>query len=595
MKKRYSKIFITLALVALIAALALSLAACNPEKKRRERDAKERANSVEQVEDAFLGVLDEKWSLNMSDLELVNLNAPGDYIVASGWTKLFGEVLNDSALQTAKLKNLANAMYSDEGKALLENVSENAELLLPVLKEVGFTKNDISSLFYGAVHALVQDSGDVLDKMYKELERVRALSGLTSGGHKNVTDCMGDVNSAKTHLVPADGTKQQLIAAFDDAKGAVEGTIGFAYDLFFNTLSEDVWQNLFSGDGALENITDDEIRIVMDSLLSNVAAFKSTLTEENIAKTNRAFDLLIANFDEETLSSALFAQIIVYAKYANMFVGVAPLLLDVISSAGQALASDEVLGQLRQNSADWSYESGLLYVNSAALAARLVKDFMDSHDGAELKTAFDGLFEMSGAGSYGALDSDKATLILAIDVLLNMTNVSSGDGEEFFVKHPEIIGEDGLADMFSAAFMLMPNISRFKETYRQFNRGETDIMHFIAALNACGFRELGVLYNNNEQITAQNIDAAYEYYIEQGVPAVNRHISELTVNATADIKRFVDDFYAQDSECRRALNDLAEMPFATFALNEEQNAAFEKLLMDSGMSGIMLVVAFILG
>ena len=590
MKKNFSKMICAALALVLIVALCAALAACDKDKQRIEREERERTQCVQSVEEAILGAMNEDWHRDMSDASVVALDSPGDYVVAKGWTALFADTLKASALQTAKLKNLANAICSDEGKAIMGNLSDNAQLLLPVLREVGFTKDDISALFYDLSSSLFDGSGRTLDAVLNELVRIMSLTGLSSAGSINVTNCIGDVNAAKSSLVPSESKRKQMIEAFEDARAAIEATIAFVYDISLGTLNDDLWGRLFEGSDALKNITDNEITLVINSLLANVTSLKSALTAEQINKLNVAFDLLIDNFDEDRLSSALYAQIIVYAKYANMFVGASNMLLTALESAGDILTEPETLAQLRNNSGDWNAENGSLFNNVAALAAKFVKGFTDEYDSASLKAQFDRLFELCGAGVAATLDVDKTSLLIGIDAVLNLVDISS-DLENINIRHPQLLDENDINEMTSAAFALRANLDNFKQAYRAFKRGEADIMRFIAALNACNFRELGVVYLNNVQITSDNIDAAYDFYMSEGMTAVKKQMATLAAKAYADIKLFVDDYYAEDSVYAKAIERLSDMPLTNAGVDE---ATADKIIADLKESGLLAAILLLL-
>jgi len=148
MKKLSKKVlyFICAALVLILCASLLF--ACNTEKKRLERERQERQKSAYSVEEAFLNGLDEDWTRNMRSGDIALLDKAGDYIVVEGWTHTVCDVLVKSDLQTAKIKALAEAIRSESGKKLIADFGANAELILPLLKQVDLTPDDISFLVY---------------------------------------------------------------------------------------------------------------------------------------------------------------------------------------------------------------------------------------------------------------------------------------------------------------------------------------------------------------------------------------------------------------------------------------------------------------
>ena len=139
MKKSKS---ILILLFVLVLILCASLVACN---KKGQTDAqKERVRQVERAEQTFIAGINSQWSATLSNEDIAKLDTAGDYVVTKGWTSLVCEVLKDSSLQTAKIKTFANTLESEDGKKLLKEFSQNAELLVPLLKRIGLTSRDIS-------------------------------------------------------------------------------------------------------------------------------------------------------------------------------------------------------------------------------------------------------------------------------------------------------------------------------------------------------------------------------------------------------------------------------------------------------------------
>ncbi len=587
MKSKTLKLIPILLIIVVALSLCAGLFGCDKDKKQRERDEKLRVQSVETIEDAFLNILDEGWSANMSDEQLVATANVGDYIVAKGWTQLFCDTLYASALQTAKLRNLSDALTSDEGNALLENFNENAELLLPVLREVGFTKEDISALFYDLVTALVGRSRETLMDIGDELMRVRQMKGLTVASAQNLGTCIGDISAAIEDLAPTQSEKTEMLNAFEEASDAVEATIGFAYDMFFNTLSDEMWSDLFEG-GALENISDSEIEIVMDSMLDSIDDLRKVLTTQNVRRLNAALSMFISNFDEEELSSVMFAQIVTYAKSVNMFVGATHMALDVVSSVGEVIGTPQMIANIKDNAESWQADSPTKVYNAAALFASLTQNFMGRYDEASLCAEFDGLAELCGSGSD--CDIDQAALLMGVDLLLNLAGIDpSAQEDSFFVRHPDAVSGDDLTDMISAAFFMKWNLDSFKENYYKFRRGEAQLSNVIAALNRCNFAELGVQFSEGA-ITAENVGRAYGFFMSEGLAAVKRHIAPLIAKAVRDIKMFVSDYYAEGSAYRAALEKIAEREFVNASPSQEMMDELNKDLVDCGMFGIVYLL-----
>ena len=160
MKKNLSKAISVLFAVMLTAVTAVALFACN-NRNDNDADAKLRADNVAALKDRLLNAADEKWSGEMDNADVAALKNAGDYVVAAGWADLICDVFEGSALQTGKLTSLKNYVLSEDGQKLLKDFEGNAELLIPLMRAVGFTPTDISNLTYDLLCALVSDSGKI--------------------------------------------------------------------------------------------------------------------------------------------------------------------------------------------------------------------------------------------------------------------------------------------------------------------------------------------------------------------------------------------------------------------------------------------------
>ena len=178
MKKTLSKAISVLFAVMLTAVTAVALFACN-NRNDNDADAKLRADNVAALKDRLLNAADEKWSGEMDNADVAALKNAGDYVVAAGWADLICDVFEGSALQTGKLTSLKNYVLSEDGQKLLKDFEGNAELLIPLMRAVGFTPTDISNLTYDLLCALVSDSGNTVDAIISRLAELKKISGIT--------------------------------------------------------------------------------------------------------------------------------------------------------------------------------------------------------------------------------------------------------------------------------------------------------------------------------------------------------------------------------------------------------------------------------
>ena len=158
----------------LVVCLTISLCACH--KKGIDEKAK-RQQAANDVGAAFTTGVNSSWAWDMSDEAAAGVQNPGDYVMTRSWTGLICSVLENSSLQTGKITALANALSSNDGKTLLSDFASNAELLIPLLKQVGFTPSDVANLTYDLLCALVDKGAETLSSMRDRLVSVRLRKG----------------------------------------------------------------------------------------------------------------------------------------------------------------------------------------------------------------------------------------------------------------------------------------------------------------------------------------------------------------------------------------------------------------------------------
>ena len=328
----------------LVVCLTISLCACH--KKGIDEKAK-RQQAANDVGAAFTTGVNSSWAWDMSDEAAAGVQNPGDYVMTRSWTGLICSVLENSSLQTGKITALANTLSSNDGKTLLSDFASNAELLIPLLKQVGFTPNDVANLTYDLLCALVSDGAktlsDMRDRLVSVREEMRKDLTTTDSALKNVADAIVSTDIAIQNFAPTEQEKQDMISAFEQAKQPMNMLISFAYNMSINAITDDLYSKLFDGSGALGSISESELQTLVNSLLSNVTSLSNSLDEQSVAKLNVALGLVIDKFDSNAISSSVYAQIVKYAKYAYMVVDVIPSVCDVVIAGGDVLANESFL------------------------------------------------------------------------------------------------------------------------------------------------------------------------------------------------------------------------------------------------------------
>lgn len=188
-------------------------------------------------------------------------------------------------MQTAKIKSLADSLESEEGKKLLKEFSNNAELLVPMLKQIGLTASDVSTLAYDLISKLISDGRTTVSNIVDRLDNVKDVmirNSASAAALENVSANRAVLNLAKQSLNATDAQKSEMQSALSNAQSAMSELIAFAYDTSVNTLTDELYSKLFGDDGALSNVSESELATLVSALLSNVSRLKNALTQSEI-------------------------------------------------------------------------------------------------------------------------------------------------------------------------------------------------------------------------------------------------------------------------------------------------------------------------
>lgn len=580
----------------LIACLAaVSLVACD---RKGESESEKRTRAANSVGAAFTTGVNSAWEWNLQDSDVAKVEKPGDYVTTRSWTALICQVLEKSSLQTGKITALANALQSKDGKALLADFTANAELLIPLLKQVGFTPNDVANLTYDLLCALVSDGAktlsDMRDRLVSVREEMRKDLTTTDSALKNVADAIVSTDVAIQNFAPTEQEKQDMISAFEQAKQPMNMLISFAYNMSINAITDDLYSKLFDGSGALGSISESELQTLVNSLLSNVTSLSNSLDEQSVAKLNVALGLVIDKFDSNAISSSVYAQIVKYAKYAYMVVDVIPSVCDVVIAGGDVLANESFLEDfiaVAKSSA--TLDEKTCTVNKAILAARAANGVLggDSFTKEQLVAVIEKM------GAQGIQEYQKATPIFALDLALNFSSliesIEGDDAGKWNVSHKDVMDEDTLATVASTVLFFNKGFDTFKETYRKYTKGEATTSQLAMQASICGFDSfLSEGQSNNYNVNTQT-EQWYNYYVTTGLEAVNRKIAACMIKVENDLKAFVEDYYAENSDMKAAIKQLADMSIVSQNLTEEEiNGTYMPIFKRSCMLGFTFLFLF---
>lgn len=581
----------------LVVCLTISLCACH--KKGIDEKAK-RQQAANDVGAAFTTGVNSSWAWDMSDEAAAGVQNPGDYVMTRSWTGLICSVLENSSLQTGKITALANTLSSNDGKTLLSDFASNAELLIPLLKQVGFTPNDVANLTYDLLCALVSDGAktlsDMRDRLVSVREEMRKDLTTTDSALKNVADAIVSTDVAIQNFAPTEQEKQDMISAFEQAKQPMNMLISFAYNMSINAITDDLYSKLFDGSGALGSISESELQTLVNSLLSNVTSLSNSLDEQSVAKLNVALGLVIDKFDSNAISSSVYAQIVKYAKYAYMVVDVIPSVCDVVIAGGDVLANESFLEDfiaVAKSSA--TLDEKTCTVNKAILAARAANGVL----GGDSFTKEQLLAVIEKMGAQGIQEYQKATPIFALDLALNFSSliesIEGDDAGKWNVSHKDVMDEDTLATVASTVLFFNKGFDTFKETYRKYTKGEATTSQLAMQASICGFDSfLSEGQSNNFNVHNEKETAKwYNYYVTTGLEAVNRKVASCMEKVENDLRAFVEDYYAENSDMKAAIKQLADMSIVSQNLTEEEiDGTYMPIFKRSCMLGFTFLFLF---
>ena len=598
MKKSKSILILLLVLVLILCA---SLVACN---KKGQTDAQEeRARQVERAEQTFLVGLNSEWNANLSDEDVAKLDTAGDYVVTKSWTSLVCEVLKDSSLQTAKIQTFADTLESEDGKKLLKEFSQNAELLVPLLKRIGLTSGDVSSLAYDLVSKLIQSGSKTVSQIVDRLDDVKDVmiqNGASAAAVQNVSENRVVLNLAKQSLNATDAQKREMQSALDNAKNAFGELIAFAYDTSVNTLTDELYSKIFAEDGALSNVSESELSTLVGALLGNVSKLKNALSQSEVEKLNAALNLFIENFDDKNISSQVYAQIMIYAKYAYMVVDVIPSLCEVAEASREVISSkafiEDFLSCVKLEN-DKTLDDSTKTFNKLVLSARVIDGIMAEgrFDQNAINALIDRVCEQ-GKDGY-----QKAMPVIALDLLLNVSDLVNDDygDEDFTPAHSDVIDNDTLALMI-VSLMFSSNVEKMKQAYYDFEMNPTQANLQALRDKTVGCNIESILDESCPYVITFPLDESnipyiklwYQWHINK-IDAVSQKITSCVDSVKADLKLFVSDFFAENSESREAMKQIAgwQIQMKNIAEDVMENE-YMPVLLKSRILGAALLFVF---
>ncbi len=587
------KIIIVIAVVLVIAAGAVlggvfgarAVQKANREKAERQAAA-QRQEAVASVKQNFLCGINENWKSDMTDEELKALEDAGDYVVFAGWTEFALNTFKNSPLQTAKINLFAEALASEDGKKLFDEFEDNAELLIPLLRSVGFSSDDVAYIVYALIEALIEDGATTLNSMKDKLQSIRSATNAS-----NVNESISTVSAEIEYLTFTQAEKREILTAVSGAESAIKELVAFAYTTSIETLTNNMVEVITSEDGALADITNSEIETVVNAALINVRKLKAALTTAEIVSLNNAIKTITDKFDGRLTTSRVLSRIVNYAKYVYIFTDSIPYLADMVISASHVVDADflNIVRDYVENVPE--YSNRLKNVNELVIYARVEKQLLENIDKSEL----DALIEVLGA--QAETDYKRAIPIIALDAGVNLISVATSEEKEDMVEymaHPELWNDSDLKKLVLVCVKFI-QLSEFEDAYFNYIEGngtrDSLVEKLRQAANNCSFSSSiengGLEIPQNPYDRESQTDEWCKYYLNAASAKMVELIAGSGENegllsiVKADLHLSIDDYYVEDSPIRTKLAEFAEAqllePLPDGATEQEAQAFEENI------------------
>lgn len=593
---KLKKIILTLFTVLVVIILSTTLFACHKkDDKKREREIKERNDSVASVENSILNAIDNRWSMNLNVDKTAELSNAADFILMREWTRAVGNVVNNSSLQTSKIKALKDELLSENGQKLLKDFQNNAEFIIPIVKTVGFTPEDVALLAYDLVYALINDVGDVLERSEKILGEVNMCENLNREAKAGIDRSIVEIYKAKDAYIPKESEKENMLKSIAAAKEPLVDLVSFLYNMSLDAITDNVYSMITGGGGALSDISNGEIAGIATALQNNVSALKTSLNAEAIGNLNSVLKLVIDKFDNNYVSYSLYAEIVHYAKYLNILIDAIPSICDLGMAAIGNFKNDAFLTEFKdyveKNEAlDKDTQGDVIGYNNSLFAFKLIYNTVNKFTYEDVRKMIENAILTD--------DYQKVTPIIILDIALNAKGLEDADydGNEplknlKFTDHGEITGEDFMSMV--NVLMLNMSLDAFKKTYYEYNlETNTDKKNSLLSrldmyASLCGFKDILGADMQNPYSRVDNTKAWYEYYLTVGIDAANAITKRLSETIKNDILSFANVYYNdENSDMRKAFSKLVYFDYASVMPGEAEYEEFYNAMWDSSMYGV---------
>lgn len=573
---------ITICLAAVLTlVLSLTLFACNKNKNKPADTS--RQDACNEFVSAVLTTKNSSWSADLTAEQIAAYDDGGNYIVAYYWTEFVSDVLYSSDLQTAKIQQLAHTMSGENAKAFIANPEVNGGLLIPLLKEVGLTSDDVETLVYDGLVAFLNDAESVFDSCLTKVNEVLLLPSQSETARDNLNAVKTQTEQNKVAFTEYGGENGEVLSAVKDAESGLKTIAGFCFStsMLFDSEGE---SDLISaiGSGALSEITLSETVTYLNSILSSVASLKDALSDEKLRSVESALGLIMDKFDGIPFGSDTFIQAVLsYVNYAYAAISYIPLVCTFTSDCGAYMLTSDgeggypALSALLTSFNDENYytvnegSESPLYYNSVIpltqmVLAALDVDFKETNSvtlSVQLETARDYVkgilngFSTSASGDYR-----KKLVLLYLDYMLQR-------GENATLPEADLTE---LGNIMVVSFML----NSFKSEYASYVAGRSENANKLNN-KLTTFTNFGVTGISS---SATPTSEWYKGIVTAVETAINQRMNGLISKVTADISLHADDFFAAD------VYDFIDI--ANMTVSENTSEEYQALLEAITKSGL---------
>ena len=562
---RFKKCLSLILIVCLLLLCSSSLIACHPKKNYDDELQKARLKTIDNLKSSVLVSTDTNWNSNLSEDKILLLENPGDYIVANEWANLLGDVFFESSLQTAKIENLINSIYTKEGKALFENFKENAKNLIPLFKNIGFISSDLQDLAFNCIKKLIDSSDIALENSLNKLYEInKNISSNNPNAIKNLKNSIANIKEAKIGVESLKNSKTELLQILENAKPSINALIEFGYKSTLSTISSDIIEKISSG--ALKNISNNELQTFLSGIKNNFEKFDKIITDsEQKEYLNKALLMIVQNLKSLTYTSAIFNQIIYYGQLAYNIVDYLPIINEFAINTFDNIDENfiEEAKNYFLNKDKIPQENNAIYLSKAIslMTKNTTKNDLIDTSNKFIESVYN--------------DKNKNIAIMYFDLILNVI-VFDGNGE----LNAKYLSEEDFNQIFNL-ILAHYNLLEFHDKYSDYQINGTTTDLYSTASTLIKFANIKV--GNVKQLSKQ----WYELIVSKTEEALFEKAEAYKKVCKEDILKLVEYFYENQLIY---INELKSHKLLSDKEDEETIEKFENLCVKSGVVNISMIL-----